>query len=154
MLDKKRMFNMRYSYKTQYIDSSRIWNAYINGSSTNTGISGVAVFDSEEVSLVRLPAQKNSGLTDINYYGNVDKLLTVSRIGSKQDGYPIMTSGVQSSKTNAHLLFSGNYMEIDSKYTDQVTGTDPVRIKYKSTPHAVLALNYTTDGKQKILPTI
>lgn len=154
MLDKKRMFNMRYSYKTQYIDSSRIWNAYINGSSTNTGISGVAVFDSEEVSLVRLPAQKNSGLTDINYYGNVDKLLTVSRIGSKQDGYPIMTSGVQSSRTNAHLLFSGGYMEIDSKYTDQVTGTDPVRIKYKSTPHAVLALNYTTDGKQKILPTI
>lgn len=154
MLDKKKMSNMRYSYKSVYFDSIRVWNAYASGSSTRTGISGVAVFDSNEVSLVRLPAQENSGLTDINYYGNVDKLLTISRIGDKKDGYPIMTTGVQSAETNAHTLFSSNYMQVDSKFTDQTTGTDPVRIKYKSTPHAVLALNYTTSGAQRILPTI
>lgn len=154
MLDKKKMSNMRYSYKSVYLDSDNIWNAYVSGSDTRTGISGVAVFDSNEVSLVRLPAQENSGLTDINYYGNVDKLLTISRIGDKKDGYPIMTTGVQSAETNAHKLFSGGYMQINSKYTDQITGTDPVRIKYKSTPHAVLALNYTTSGAQRILPTI
>ena len=45
-------------------------------------------------------------------------------------------------------------MQVDSKFTDQITGIDPVRIKYKSTPHAVLALNYTTSGAQRILPTI
>lgn len=84
MLDKKKMSNMRYSYKSVYLDSGNIWNAYASGSSTRTGISGVAVFDSNEVSLVRLPAQENSGLTDINYYGNVDKLLTISRIGNKR----------------------------------------------------------------------
>ncbi len=154
MLDKKKISNMRYSYKTQYLNQSNIWNAYVDGNGTRTGISGVAVFDSNEVSLVRLPAQENSGLTDINYYGNVDKLLTISRIGDKKDGYPIMTTGVQSAETNAHTLFSGNYMQVDSRFTDQTTGTDPVRIKYKSTPHAVLALNYTTDGKQRVLPTI
>ena len=154
MLDKKKMSNMRYSYKSVYLDLSNIWNAYISGSSTSTGISGVAVFDSNEVSLVRLPAQENSGFTDINYYGNVDKLLTVSRIGDKKDGYPIMTTGVQSAETNAHTLFSGGYMQVDSRFTDQITGTDPVRIKYKSTPHAVLALNYTTSGAQRILPNI
>ena len=154
MLDKKKMSNMRYSYKSVYLDSGNIWNAYVSGSSTRTGISGVAVFDSNEVSLVRLPAQENSGLTDINYYGNVDKLLTISRIGDKKDGYPIMTTGVQSAETNAHTLFSSGYMQIDSKFTDQITGTDPVRIKYKSTPHAVLALNYTTSGAQRILPNI
>lgn len=154
MLDKKKMSNMRYSYKSAYLDSGNIWNAYVSGSSTRTGISGVAVFDSNEVSLVRLPAQENSGLTDINYYGNVDKLLTISRIGDKKDGYPIMTTGVQSAETNAHTLFSSGYMQIDSKFTDQITGTDPVRIKYKSTPHAVLALNYTTSGAQRILPNI
>ena len=154
MLDKKKISNMRFSYKTQYMDSSRIWNAYISGNSTRTGISGIAIFDSNEVSLVRLPAQENSGLSDINYYGNVDKLLTVSRIGDKKDGYPIMTSGVQNADTDAHKLFSGNYIQVDSKFTDQITGTDPVRIKYKSTPHAVLALNYTTSGAQRILPTI
>ena len=154
MLDKKKMSNMRYSYKSVYLDSGNIWNAYVSGNSTRTGISGVAVFDSNEVSLVRLPAQENSGLTDINYYGNVDKLLTISRIGDKKDGYPIMTTGVQSAETNAHTLFSSGYTQIDSKFTDQITGTDPVRIKYKSTPHAVLALNYTTSGAQRILPNI
>lgn len=154
MLDKKKMSNMRYSYKSVYLDSGNIWNAYVSGSSTRTGISGVAVFDSNEVSLVRLPAQENSGLTDINYYGNVDKLLTISRIGDKKDGYPIMTTGVQSAETNAHTLFSSGYTQIDSRFTDQITGTDPVRIKYKSTPHAVLALNYTTSGAQRILPNI
>jgi hypothetical protein len=154
MLDKKKMSNMRYSYKSVYLDSGNIWNAYVSGNGTRTGISGVAVFDSNEVSLVRLPAQENSGLTDINYYGNVDKLLTISRIGDKKDGYPIMTTGVQSAETNAHPLFSGGYMQVDSRFTDQITGTDPVRIKYKSTPHAVLALNYTTSGAQRILPNI
>lgn len=154
MLDKKKMSNMRYSYKSFYLESGNIWNAYESGSSTRTGISGVAVFDSNEVSLVRLPAQKNSGLTDINYYGNVDKLLTITRIGDKKDGYPIMTAGVQSAETNAHTLFSSGYTQIDSRFTDQITGTDPVRIKYKSTPHAVLALNYTTSGAQRILPDI
>ena len=154
MLDKKKMSNMRYSYKSVYLDSGNIWNAYESGSSTRTGISGAAVFDSNEVSLVRLPAQENSGLTDINYYGNVDKLLTISRIGDKKDGYPIMTTGVQSAETNAHTLFSSGYTQIDSRFTDQITGTDPVRIKYKSTPHAVLALNYTTSGAQRILPNI
>lgn len=154
MLDKKKMSNMRYSYKSVYLDSGNIWNAYVSGNGTRTGISGVAVFDSNEVSLVRLPAQENSGLTDINYYGNVDKLLTISRVGDKKDGYPIMTTGVQSAETNAHTLFSSGYMQVDSRFTDQITGTDPVRIKYKSTPHAVLALNYTTSGAQRILPNI
>lgn len=154
MLSKKRLSNMRFSYKSVYMDPSNIWNAYVSGNSTRTGISGVAVFDSNEVSLIRLPAQENSGLTDINYYGNVDKLLTISRIGDKKDGYPIMTTGVQSAETNAHTLFNSDYTQVDSRFTDQITGTDPVRIKYKSTPHAVLALNYSTSGAQRVLPTI
>lgn len=154
MLSKKRLSNMRFSYKSVYMDPNNIWNAYISGNSTRTGISGVAVFDSNEISLVRIPAQENSGLTDINYYGNVDKLLTISRIGDKKDGYPIMTTGVQSADTNAHTLFSGGYMQVNGNFTDQVTGIDPVRIKYKSTPHVVLALNYSTSGAQRVLPTI
>lgn len=154
MLKKKRISNMRYSYKTQYIDSNMVWNAYSDNSNTRTGISGVAVFDSEEVSLVRLPAQRNSGLSDINYYGNIDKLLTISRIGSKIDGYPIIISGIWDADADAHRLFSSVYMQMKTEYTDQTKGIDPVRIKYKSTPHAVLALNYTTSGAQRILPTI
>lgn len=154
MLDKKKISNMRYSYKSIYFDSSKIWNAYIDKNDKNTGISGVSIFDSNEVSLIKIPAQENSNLSDINYYGNVDKLLTISRIGNKKDGYPIMTTGTQNADTDAHKLFSGNYIQVSDKFTTQITGTDPVRIKYKSTPHAVLALNYSKTGEQRILPTI
>ena len=128
MLDKKKISNMRYSYKSVYFDYSKIWNAYIDKSDKNTGISGVSLFDSNEVSLIKIPAQENSNLSDINYYGNVDKLLTISRIGDKKDGYPIMTTGTQNADTDAHKLFSGNYIQVSDKITTQITGTDPVRI--------------------------
>lgn len=154
MLDKKKISNMRFSYNTHFLDSRSIYDFYREGSSSKTGVSGIAVFDSDEVTLVRLPAQKNSGLGDINYYGNVDKVINISRIGDKKDGYPIMTTGVQNADTNAHALFSGNYIQVDGRFTDQITGVDPIRMKYKSTPHAVIALNFTEDHYQWILPTI
>lgn len=154
MLDKKKISNMRFSYNTHFLDSGSIYDFYREGSSSKTGVSGIAVFDSDEVTLVRLPAQKNSGLGDINYYGNVDKIINISRIGDKKDGYPIMTTGVQNADTNAHALFSGNYIQVDGRFTDQITGVDPIRMKYKSTPHAVIALNFTEDHYQWILPAI
>lgn len=154
MLDKKKISNMKFSYNTYFLSTDNVYNFYVEGSDSKTGISGIAVFDSNEVSLVRLPAQENSGLGDINYYGNVDKVINISRIGDKKEGYPIMTTGIQNADTNAHSLFSGNYMQVDSKYTDQVTGVDPVRMKYKSTPHAAIALNFSKDHHQWILPTI
>lgn len=147
MLDKKKMSNMKYSYGSFYFDINHLW-------SPPNGISGVSVFDSNEVSLIRIPAPSNSNLNDINYYGNIDKVITISKIGDKKNGYPIIVTGVQDTSKNAHGLFSGDYMQIDEKYTEQTTGTDPVRMRYKSTPHAVLALNYSSDGTQNILPTM
>ena len=154
MLDKKKISNMRFSYNTYFLNSESVYDFYVKGSELKTGVSGIAVFDSNEVSLVRLPAQKNSGLGDINYYGNVDKVINISRIGDKKDGYPIMTTGVLNNGTNAHLIFSGDYTQVQDRYTDQITGVDPVRMKYKSTPHAVIALNFSGDHRQWILPTI
>ena len=154
MLSKKKMSNLRFSYKTQYMEKELIWNAYKEGDNDKTGISGVSIFDSNEVSLIRIPGQANSGLSTINYYGNIDKVLTVSRVGGKKEGYPIMTTGTQNEATDAHKLFSDPYIQVNKEYTEDITGTDPVRIKYKSTPHAVLALNYSLDGAQRILPTI
>ena len=148
---------MRYSYKPYYFDITKIWNAYENGSNTKTGISGVSIFDSNEISLVKLPAPKNSDLSELSYYGNVDKLLTITRVGDKKEGYPIITTGAATvldnkdeladESTSIHRTFSYNiWKKLGAAFTDQREGVDPVRIKYKSTPHAVLALNYTTDG--------
>ena len=165
MLDKKKLSNMRYSYKPYYFDTTKIWNAYENGSSTKTGISGISIFDSNEISLVKLPAPKNSDLSELSYYGNIDKLLTITRVGDKKEGYPIITTGAATvldnndeladESTSIHRTFSYNiWKKLGAAFTDQREGVDPVRIKYKSTPHAVLALNYTTGGAQRVLPTI
>lgn len=154
MLDKKKISNMRFSFNSYYFDHDKIWNAYEKSDNTHTGISGISVFDSDEVSLIRLPAPENSELPDINYYGNVDKVITVSRYGGKKFGYPIMVSGMQSIDTNAHLLFTGSYYQVDGNLTDQRTSADPVRMKYKSTPHAVIALNYSKTGAVRVLPTM
>lgn len=154
MLDKKKISNMRFSYNTYFLDSESVYNFYSKESELKTGVSGIAVFDSNEVSLVRLPAQKNSGLGDINYYGNIDKIINISRIGDKKEGYPIITTGVLNESTNAHSVFSGDYTKMDDQLTDQITGVDPIRMKYKSTPHAVIALNFAENHYQWILPTI
>lgn len=154
MLSQKRMSNLRFSAFTAFLDRHNIWEAEIEESDTNTGISGVVVFDSEEQTLVRIPAQANSGLSDINYYGNIDKIIVPSRIGDKKDGYPIITSGVQNAATNSHRIFNSSYTTINPEATSLRFGTDPVSMKYKSTPHAVLALNYTTSRQQRVLPTI
>jgi len=62
LLSKKMMSNIKFSYNTLYLSYDSIWNAYIQDSTTNTGISGVAIFDSNEVTLTRLKAPENSGL--------------------------------------------------------------------------------------------
>lgn len=174
MLDKKKLSNLRYSYNTQYLDIQNIWDSYIENDPYKTGISGVAIFDSNEVSVQKVPAPLHSNLNDIIYYGNIDKLLVAARPAkivridgkyednpdipafrfAKKNGYPIIMSG-RASVAQAHDIFKGDYTSlIPTSSTKTVQGTDPVRIKYKSTPHAVLALNYTLNGNQRILPTI
>ena len=162
LLDKKRMSNLRFSYKTFYLD-----NLDSNKSSLATiwkpsnGISGVSIFDSNEQSLIKMPAPKNSNLGDITYYGNVDKILTppLSNADGVYKGYPIIyTNSAQGVyiKEDLHKNFIDQYKDITTlKLGDDYSyGIDPVRITYKSTPHAVLALNYTDGGSQVVLPTI
>lgn len=155
MLDKKKLSNLRYSYNTYFLDFDNIYDLYNNNDSNKTGISGVSIFDSNEVSLIRLPSPENSDLEDINYYGNIDKIINISRVEDKKDGYPIIVSGIIDSDAKYyHNIFIGNYARLASSASNYCFGVDPIRMTYKSTPHAVLALNYTKDNKQRILPTI
>jgi len=41
------MSTIRFSYNTFYLSINNLWNAYIKDSTTNTGISGVNIFDSD-----------------------------------------------------------------------------------------------------------
>lgn len=153
MLDKKKISNTRYSYNTYYLKYNEIYD-FNEGGTTRQGISGVSIFDSNEVSLIKIPSPKGSKLADIVYYGNIDKVITYPSIGDKKDGYPINYSGIGTAENHLHWLFSGGFHPVQNLFQGNHTGIDPVRMKYKSTPHAVIALNYTTDNKQVILPTI
>lgn len=176
MLDKKKISNMKFSSFSYFLDSP--WLAYIENDNNHTGITGVSIFNSNEQSLVRIPSPANSNLGDLNYYGNIDKVLAATRVDdsytvtqrfqdgektetlNRKDGYPIVVTGVNTAATYAHQLFVGGSFPIqfvkrsdNAQLTTVPNGTDAVRIKYKSTPHAVFALNWTKNGKQVVLPT-
>lgn len=144
MLKRKVISNLRYSYSTKYFANK--WEAYIKDSLTNTGITQVNLFSSNELSNIRIPKPENSNLSDLNYYGNLDKLLPA--ISTKNpSGYPIQHTG---------KIYGSVYNSVNSSYiqVEGVYGTDPISIKYKSTPHLVFSLNYTKHGIQNILPAL
>lgn len=153
LLDTKKLSNLRYSYSSVYFPYNNIWKAYIEGDTDHNGVSGISIFNSNEVTVTKIPAQKE-GLDDIIYYGNIDKIVTFSRsLEDKKDGYPLYGNMGEINQSN-HDLFISPFEIIPESYSDQRYSTDPVSMKYKSSPHAVLALKYTDSEKQLILPTI
>ena len=209
-------------------------NSIMLGSATTLtdGVSSAATFSSDELSMVRIKAPDNSGISDITYYGNVDKLVSphnryynyhsgeidtdgisgqiaLTGWGSNlQAGaaYPIIIADPgnasllnDSSYTSRTVLSNPEFTDLSSTdwaldllnvravrnttdifkqpyeimayqsvetrdevdyavekryiFKDSPTrSTDPVSIKYKSTPHIVLALNQASTSKQTVLP--
>ena len=175
MLKYKKMSNLKFSICTEYMDTpwnadGNDWNDDGNKDDEYTGISGAVLFNSDEDTLIKIPKPKNSTLDDINYYGNIDKVVVPSLVNNvniattlnRKYGYPIIVGGYgkqdvdnpDSFSEYNHNLFVGGPSFIGSINSSATSfGRDPVRITYKSTPHAVIALNYTKDKKQAVLPT-
>lgn len=166
VLKRKIMSNLRFSYQSYYIEGDATIASMPN---TQYNLSGISLFDANEVINSRI----NGNLTDsqnINYYGNVDKIVTSSRVfridsSHQVTGYPIFkTSRFQSgnSLTSYHNAYTSSRVneitdhtgdgDVSSTQKQQRFGSDPVSIKYKSTPHAVLALQ-GDPSSYKILPT-
>lgn len=170
ILKNKKLSNLKFSAFTKYIGN--YWKAELNDD-LHTGITKVEIFNSDSLDIIRLNGPKNSNIDHFNYYGNVDKLVISSRYDSeykdlenklsynKLNGYPIVHTkyphGIKYSEWNDYEVFSYDLGLVSSSESGAITyevyGTEPVSIKYKSTPHAVFAFNYTTDGRQVILPT-
>lgn len=160
----KRISNFYSSYDSLYFQNS-----------TDIPISDAKLFDSNEITLIKLhsPIQEEE---DIVYYGNIDRVITPSvdkvpniyGIGErdKSDGYDIIISNtiVDTDGKDAASAFIDKYVTLKSQWVENAqSGTpvykvnDPIHIKYKSTPHVVL----TTKGSKEndmytvnILPTI
>lgn len=156
MLDKKKISNLKYSYNSYYFDTENIWYSFKTNDSVNTGISGAVLFNSGEVTMVKIPSPINSDLPDLNYYGNVDKILNIPIVDGGNPGY-FITIAPKSTTVSSESIYSRNYSSLeDSSYLnlEYKEGVDPVSIKYKSSPHIVMALNYTAEGYQRCLPVL
>ena len=114
------------------------------------------------------------------YAGNVDKLLTITRSNTeysfprairysdndiptfeydkalKREGYVKVSSGAQfkDSEFDPHLAFTFPLIGMEWYKEGKKTSYEPVRIKYKTTPHAVFSFNYNKNNNKCILPTM
>ena len=144
VLKRKVISNLRFSKDTAWFDT--IWKPAM-------GITPVSIFNSNEVSLIKIPAPLNSGIEDINYYGNIDTLITTDKeytfqISSVKDWKTGVNKGDPFTATTPESIPNEVY-----KSAKQLGWTtEPVRMKYKSTPHAVFALNYKDGNVPVILP--
>ena len=196
LLDKKKLSNIRFSAFNSLFKHA--YNTYERYDAHKTGISGVRIWNSNEDTIIKLPAPKNSGLAPLVYKGNIDVIITPSLYNkeyissyyepvdlwddpqwgsinnlkykehinvklNKINGYPIVIANSYHQEANYNRMYNeyptpfipgvtakDNWCEgIDKEINSY--GSDPVRIKYKSTPHAVIALNYgNTVGKSAL----
>lgn len=164
MLSKKRMSNLKYSYNNYYLSptgnsskETNVYPFYVEGNNSLTGISGVKFFKTDSEDLIKIPAPKNSDLPNIVYYGNVDQMIlpstgkytTVQESDgvnvelNKGGGYPICI-GMGTKNQDYSDITTVRPSELGKNYVISYTrGIDPIRMRYKSTSHAVIALNYT-----------
>lgn len=117
VLKHKIMANERFASTTQFLTNP--W--------TST-ISKVVMFNSDELELKQIDAKYKR----LYYYGNYDKLLVPNR-----DYYIMSDNTTPYSISGA----AGTRVEVDHSIDFAVAQKDPIRIKYKSTPHAVFSLS-------------
>ncbi|MCF0113974.1 MAG: hypothetical protein HUJ56_01370 [Erysipelotrichaceae bacterium] len=124
-LKNKKMSNLRYSYWTEYHP--------LTDDSQDLSIQDLKIFDSNEAI--------NTRLSELNYYGNVDKILHINRTAEvspslvETNGYELF--GITSTSTGDH------YQDISHDTGGALWAgykaftADPISIKYKSSIHSV-----------------
>ena len=115
VLDTKKEANLLYSFQSEYLKPRNI-NTEVSFSDISTQ---VHLTENAQIFMKRLPAQKKTS-TDVTYYPNIDKVLYNTR------GFYAVPK--HASKDDA--IFTGKGLVVS-----------PVHMKYKSTTHAIIALN-------------
>jgi hypothetical protein len=130
LLEEKILSNLRFSYDTQYFNSGKYWEP-------DYGISGVSIFNSDTQQLMRIPAVDGSDIGDLNYYGNIDKLLTIPAVSYRSKGYQLMVSAECKTKSSGDMnkMITSEYLPLENiaeatdtgKNTESYSrGVDPI----------------------------
>lgn len=140
VLKNKKISNYKVSTFNTWFNKDNIWEALGGNSSTSyaNGISEIKLVNTDYVSLTKLDIFKDKD--SINYYGNIDNVVI------SKDPYNIYSSQTFNGELEAITAGTG-------EDTANLISNDPIRIKYKSTPHYVFSLLPNTK-KHIILPTI
>ena len=131
ILKTKKISNLRSSVWTKRISSSQNYVKY--------DVTKPQLFNSEEISVLKIPyvSDRDSEYNYINYYGNVDTLLTGTAT-------PLICETIND---KTHLV-----IPTGTEHLSLTVQEASIRMKYKSTPHLVFALTATTiEGVEKTL---
>lgn len=139
VLKRKVISNLRYSYDNLWLNTD-----------IKLPITKTYLFNSNEMSLIKIESNYEDKVDTMNYYGNVDTLVTT------KDKYSFfLTKSTEGDFTSPGLQELATAKSWSGDYQEQLKkGKDPVRLTYKSTPHAVFALKYIKDSKGNYLPTV
>lgn len=139
VLKKKVLYNFRFSkYQSLLHVSSDVY--------PTLPISEAKLWNSNEVSMLKFKDEYNIN-GDIIYYGNVDT------VNINNDSFNLVTGTPGKFNRNSTLKYLENINSEVGDYTETLKAPkDPVRIKYKSSPHGVITLPYTEDKYRKPLP--
>ena len=147
MLNQKKMINIMYfkeiSNAYPLPKNEDEYNNYIDYEIPLPN-NNIQVFNSDQVSLTKI--------NNMNYFGNVDCVL------SPFSKYHIGFSSSKSFVSSARYQYTDGWKKSDAKGRGLILATDPVYMKYKSTPHAVVYTdqNFTsinTIGYRRRKPT-
>jgi hypothetical protein len=148
ILTRKVMSSLRVSLNTKYFNSDKI---------IDYKLSDTKVFNNSELSILKLKAPVGAEVPEFIYQGNVDKV-----IANPFAAYGVAKDRItQESSKIYHNSFSDKIVDITGlgfENPGNILNENPVRIKYKSTPHAVLSLDRVvgdlrSNSTQVILPT-
>ena len=135
MLSKKKISNLKFFDSFTPAENSLVYP-----------IGTPQLFNSDQVSMVKVWVEYLQ--KSVAYYGNVDTMMTPSK-----DGYRIYSSTYFNGVIGDTPEVWGG--EDDEDKTVLSLGSDPVRIKYKSTPHLVFSLkDPSTPWWHKRIPVI
>lgn len=138
-LERKVFSNLRISPKTTYLPDN-IWNP-------DGGIYKPRVYNSNES--IYLQFETSDGIKQ--YQGNYDNLVVLGSTTELEEGEQVIKKYIgYNTGTSAHADLNSTVYS-DDEYPLETN--EPVRIKYKTTPHAVFSLK-ENNGEQLLLPNL
>lgn len=123
-------------------------------------VEDIKVFNSNEVTPLILESNLDGNIT---YYGNVDSLIVPARTGTRTEGYLLTITDWKDNDTKGFVTPSSSISQgrraigslPQSNREDAVIrATDPIRIKYKSSPHAVFQFMNPNRYTQVVAPEV